>query len=1634
MAVKTVKRIVAAAMMAAGVFSASAETWTWTGEGGNSNWTNPLNWDRETGYPDARDAEVVVSKSATITLDTGCETKLKYFTATGSGVVVTLNGTADSVLNFTYIASTDYVGLNVLEGAQLYVYADISTGGDEEFVSSGKKNGRIDHDCDDGGAVHFLGNYRSVTGGYNYMAGNGDWYFEGDSFTYISNNVAFGHKSGNQLAYTVDVLVKDNAVVTNGGSFILGSNSTPPNTVVTQEGEGTRVAVQQLYVGGNSASYKANPTNCYCLKSGSLTIADTLGIAYGMDGKYIQEGGEATATKLLIANLAYVAGCNQDVQGAFEMYGGSFRFRKINYETDNGRLDCGKVVLKDCAFSSDGVYANDVPWETTLGGVVALGTSAINDNGKIVSRELNFLKAILEPEIALNLTSPETDLVTLGVYQDYELTEGNSIEVTKLVVGSSDAKVDFTLNGGDLTVKELECGDYGVFTFAGGTLHFLDTASPKALIKVTGAVNVEVPAGKTVTLNVELGEGGQICETGEGTLIVNYGGKSYFTVGEYEFSTLTVGAVDWSELVIDGAEITVGTLAFGSAEPTSGGKLTLKSGSLAITSGIKEVASGRSAIEFAGGTFKTLVDLSLTNEVTIAEGDAQVVSFEVDAGKTLTFAKAPEFVGYPLLIKTGAGTLYFGDGTVVDWRGNISVESGFVQLGNYTTLRQPAGDTSGHQINIGAGACFCIGNGKQAAVNAWVDYWLNAENEVSGYIFAYERNTIPINSVTLADGTCIDTPFTYPGTGKNGTKHTDAGTDWFRQGGGAENTQLVIPYRWTGAGDDDNYHNPANWENETVPPAPAPSANPKLFVFADISAADHISFAGANINISGFVVLPTDGVPKKVVIEGPATGNDKVAFSAASYGSGTFVGMGNELVYRNCQLYRSSGTPICRSFGGKVTLEGNRTFGFSLKSGGGYWGCDVVARCGTNTMTEVELSFAGYAEQYSSFWFDEGSDVTFQCLYTGQNSIPNMPTYGVRNGGKLTLESLYVNRISGDNLTTFYLQGEDSELTLTEGLYLGTKKVFKDLYRAYSGGSFNMEGGTLRTAGIQNELMNNACYLKDGEVYLGAGGITRSYSREERPHKDDHTIVQTTPAVFLQGATVHATAAFENSLKTEFTDFTTSVIDTDEYEVTFSGELTGAGTIVKRGAGALVLNGLANTTAKLEIEAGSLKLGANYSGVAMLRRLTVPSANSVALTAGQTLTVGEFFVDGVAQSGTVNCGDGTVVVSTSTYDWVIAADTTAQYTQTFTANAEIGSFAYDCVASEAGVLTITGQNGAQLTLPANTTIFVAEGDTLVIDLPVYMAGRVDFSGGGEVLFTTKATVTSVAKHWTVLNDGTYITLSTPWASDGSIAINTSTQAKRLGRITVEGAGYLNQNPFPFNGASSGAVGVGGEMVLKGGGKFRLRATDGQFGPQANTKQTHRVILEAGGILVIPGKLYDKKSNLSSTLEIISYGGTISSDSEPRDVGPKIAGDLTVTLMDNEVLTLNTYAGDTKPTVFNNDFVGEGKLYHAVNQRLCLGGSLAGVTEIDCQAGSLTLDAKPAATIPATADLKLGAGVKVTLNFNGIMTINNWYVEGEELPYNKVYTIDDPVYGKYLKGPGKLKVTGNPRPGMVIIVK
>lgn len=1619
-----------AVLVAVAGAAAFAENYTWTGVGVQGSWKDAANWSGD-GYPHLQGDTATVAVDADITVDESIvltELNVKG----GAKVTVRDNGTAELRFQpFTTATGSKVTGGPKVteEGSELVLLAKVVN--DKDTASGGYN--RVDPKASDGGILRFGGSWANGTvTGVTYLGGkSGTLVFDGTQFAAGNIDVGFDSTGGNN-ARTETMVITNGAAITSTGTFTMGSNGGTPNTRVVQYPD-TTFSVSQMGM-GTSAKYNEGwcVTNVYEQKGGTLAITDTVNLGKRLSGFLLQSSGTTTCSQIRfeVEPAAY---------SRLDVTGGTFGFVKLHADLRSGTSvgDLTTTTLPNprnvdisfanCTVLNRGAYHNFIAHPVKLDGDIVFDATSL--------RTIGFSNPVIGDDFNPTMTAGTP--VDLTMTRDFTQTRGAPRYNTFTVASGC----TYTLAGGTFEANDLVLADPSAsFVLADGELVFSSNASPSGVFKVAGAAKVNVAAGKTVNLNVELGRGGEVIRTGAGTLNLVYCGNSFLTGGAYGFGTLAVGTADRTVLTIDGADVTADKLTFGSKSVAfTSGKIVLASGSLkfgAIAGDTVEPGE----IELRGGTLKVDVNMNLSANVCVS-GPATI---DVASGKTFTFAALPTFADDATLVKTGAGTICFPDSSMTLWRGDFDIVEGIVQLKKAATLKHdPAAASPTHTVTVRDNGRFIIGERYHLAqVAAWVDYVI----EDGGCVVGFERNTIPVNSITV-DGVA-QAVGVYSGTVFSGNAYEDV-IGWFRQNGGAYNSALVVPYRWTGAGDGVSWESEANWANNEKPVVAVAEVTdkgtkevitPAVYSFADLSAAEHVTFANA-LTITGLIYMPPAG-EGRLVFEGP--GNKTLTFQSVNYGVGTFAAPDCEIVFRNCQPKRG-GTPIFRAAGGRITFDGSFNFNQAVMGGCPYFGAGATVTHATNSAPSQIYYFGAYAGEYSYWWFDEGTSLTFSRLYTGVNSVPSVPVIGVRNGGDLTLTDLYISRISGDNIPQFFLEGVESKVTLAEGLYLGTRCPSTSTVKVDSGGAFIQTAGTLTVPKIANELDDNFFYLRGGDLRLGAGGLVVTTSRKDNPVYDkngniaDSTIYQTTPAFYFQGGTLTATAAFDDFVVTELTTGTRSVLDTAEFEVTVRGDLVGKGALVKRGSGTLVIDGAVKDAAALVIEAGTLALGADFSQEANLAALTVPSAAAVALTAGQNLTVGAFVVDGVAQSGTVACGAGTVTVAGAATDWLTAAQITPNYKKTFGADETLGSFDYENYVSDAGVLTLAGATGVRLTLAAGATISVAAGDTLVFDLPVYLAGGLTVTGGGEVVFTEKAVVTAdqdeaggkKLNRVTDVKGGTWLTVGASWSNNDVIWLVSEATDARLCRLTIEGDGSVNQAPMPLNGTDgSGGKGVGGEMMLVNGGTFRYRATDGIFGTQA--VQTQRIILGKGGVLQLPGMLRRLSAASESTLEILDYGGIL--ETETYAVTPVLKREITVELH-GEAMEIRP-AAKTAPGVnaVEATFTGKGAiLLNSSVAPLTLAGDLTGVTNVIVRAGQLILRDRAVDTL-GQSDVSLDCAA-ASLGVGGTATVNGLYLDGAQARQG-LYGKGVAPRAKFLAPieSGFLDVRDGVPPGMLIIVR
>ena len=186
---------------------------------------------------------------------------------------------------------------------------------------------------------------------------------------------------------------------------------------------------------------------------------------------------------------------------------------------------------------------------------------------------------------------------------------------------------------------------------------------------------------------------------------------------------------------------------------------------------------------------------------------------------------------------------------------------------------------------------------------------------------------------------------------------------------------------------------------------------------------------------------------------------------------------------------------------------------------------------------------------------------------------------------------------------------------------------------------------------------------------------------------------------------------------------------------TFSGIVSGSGSLTKSGTGTLTLSGVNTYTGGTNINAGTLALGANN---------TLAGTGAVAVAAGATLTLNNYTqtIGALSGAGTVQLGTGRLIAGSgnvsSTFSGAFASGDTGTFTKTGT-----------------GILTVgSGLNLAGGTLELNGGTLNLNGTSTTIGtLSVTASSTIDFTGAS--ILTVLNSVIVASGQTLTITDWTY---------------------------------------------------------------------------------------------------------------------------------------------------------------------------------------------------------------------------------------------------------------------------------------
>jgi autotransporter-associated beta strand protein len=776
--------------------------------------------------------------------------------------------------------------------------------------------------------------------------------------------------------------------------------------------------------------------------------------------------------------------------------------------------------------------------------------------------------------------------------------------------------------------------------------------------------------------------------------------------------------------------------------------VSLEGGTMRLNADMTATSTvSKQTFRFSGGVLQAPKTSSLRVPVRV---DGNPV-FDVPAGGSLTVREG--LAGSAAIVKTGSSGLGLGSGSSAALSGSLTISNGVFNIGDKSELTSYNGSEEPLAVKICNGGILRLQD-----INSVVTVPLALDIDVGGkidfpYGSSYNRgivvaHTLATNGIPLPPG-----------------RYTTA--HGFVTGGSAA-CSVVVPRVWTGEGDGESWSDAGNWAGGVVPNAAAESA--------DLSRARGPVRLDGTVSLTCLIYNP-QGVARPLTL----TGGGALTLSVPVIVSpGLFIGPGRTLTL-DVPLDRTpAGQTFAVTGGGTVVVKK------------GFPG--IGAGQGASFSLHGDLVFAGETAMGNTFlglWRHElngDGPVVFTngCRLTCQR-ILNNPSgfYSLRrvyhDGGEVTCGDVFFTRHNtyAADPYTYFMRSGTLTTTNANGICLGV--LYSGAWARYPGGSFIMTGGTVNTARLAMGMPDNLFDLRGGGMNLGSGGIISTTNN-----------VQGT--VRLGGVALNATANWSSALGLELSGTNgPTVFDTAGRTVTLSGALSGAGGLVKRGAGTLNLNGATNTfTGPLVVADGTLTCGAAsvfdgvseivvtngtlvLNGIVLSPSLTVRVAGSGVLTlpAGTDLQVDRLWMgNSLRPAGTYTFGAGTVTVKpTAKIVWTGAADDGAKWSTLNnwgnTAIVPDGSdvaldlgysqFAVDdqLVLDVSPGVTLTnltfdqGVPGCTLTItcppavtntlnfPANGVVRVEGGQTLVLDADILPAGNLYKDGLGTLVLNRR---------------------------------------------------------------------------------------------------------------------------------------------------------------------------------------------------------------------------------------------------------------------------------------------------------
>lgn len=316
-------------------------------------------------------------------------------------------------------------------------------------------------------------------------------------------------------------------------------------------------------------------------------------------------------------------------------------------------------------------------------------------------------------------------------------------------------------------------------------------------------------------------------------------------------------------------------------------------------------------------------------------------------------------------------------------------------------------------------------------------------------------------------------------------------------------------------------------------------------------------------------------------------------------------------------------------------------------------------------------------------------------ISTGASITSNLAPPGVQSAVTLTG--------SGSDWTnngTLSLNGRGAQITVGTGTTLTSSGLITLARQFTDSATITQTGGTLAAnGGLKFSTGTSIYHLQGGTLQVGGtDGIQASTG---------------TYNFDLSGGTVKVTGSnLTTQVNATLATGTTTTLDSNGFSGTWSGNLSGLGSLAKIGSGTFTLSGTNTYGGTTSITTGTLALGADTA---------LPSTTAISVASGATLAVGTAYASAgsLTGAGAVTFNGGGLTVGSDNTDTLFSGTLSGS-----------GSLSKNGT----GTLTLSGSNSyAHTTVASGKLIVAASGGNSAIGTGVLTVGpSATFAGSGNV--------------------------------------------------------------------------------------------------------------------------------------------------------------------------------------------------------------------------------------------------------------------------------------------------------------